>query len=44
MHTLSTFFLDFLAGIRPTEAQRNDYKSGHKLLRERLDDFAAPKL
>jgi hypothetical protein len=33
---LPSYFLDFLRDIRPTSAQLDDYKSGHKTLRERL--------
>lgn len=33
---LPTAFREFLQEIRPTPAQRDDYKRGHKLLRERL--------
>lgn len=39
MHTLPTFFSEFLTDIRPTPTQRNEYKDGHRLLRERLDAF-----
>lgn len=33
---LPSYFRDFLQDIRPTPAQLNDYKDGHKRLRERL--------
>ncbi len=33
---LPSYFRDFLSAIRPTSAQLDDYKSGHKTLRERL--------
>jgi Second Messenger Oligonucleotide or Dinucleotide Synthetase domain len=36
MLPLPTYFDDFLQCIRPTAKQREDYKKGHKLLRERL--------
>jgi hypothetical protein len=36
---LPSYFLDFLRDIRPTSAQLDDYKSGHKLLRERLQAY-----
>lgn len=37
MASLPYYFKDFLAGIRPTKAQRDDYKDGHKRLTERLN-------
>jgi hypothetical protein len=43
MHTLPTFFSDFLAEIRPTQAQRDEQKAGHQLLRKRLNEFDALK-
>jgi Second Messenger Oligonucleotide or Dinucleotide Synthetase domain len=33
---LASYFVDFLRDIRPTPAQLDDYRSGHKTLRERL--------
>lgn len=33
---LPTAFRDFLQEIRPTKAQRDDYKHGHKILSDRL--------
>ncbi len=38
-----TAFQDFLQDIRPTKAQRDDYKDGHKRLRERLQADATLK-
>ena len=35
---LPSYFVDFLAAIRPTDEQKQDYKNGHKTLRERLND------
>ena len=40
---LPTYFTEFLQQIRPTENQRNDCKTGHKTLRERLDGDASLK-
>src|ERR1700720_4360287 len=34
---LSSHFLDFLTAIRPTATQKEDYKKGHKTLRDRLN-------
>lgn len=41
---LSSYFRDFLRDIRPTKAQRDDYKQGHQTLRDRLsaDERLAP--
>lgn len=41
---LPSYFVDFLAAIRPTDEQMEDYKLGHKTLRERLnnDETLAP--
>ena len=36
MRKLTTYFTKFLQGIRPTENQRNDCKTGHQNLRDRL--------
>ncbi len=33
---MDSYFRDFLAGIRPTKAQRDDYRDGHKRLTDRL--------
>ena len=35
---LSNYFVDFLTAIRPTAAQKEDYKKGHKTLRDRLNN------
>jgi hypothetical protein len=35
---LPSYFIDFLSAIRPTDSQKEDYKRGHKTLRERLND------
>jgi Second Messenger Oligonucleotide or Dinucleotide Synthetase domain len=35
---LPSYFSDFLAAIRPTPEQKEDYKEAHKELRERLND------
>ena len=40
---LPTAFRDFLQNIRPTKAQRDDYKDGHQRLRERLQADTALK-
>src|ERR1700676_4333582 len=34
---LPSYFIDFLSAIRPTDPQKEDYKRGHKTLRERLN-------
>lgn len=39
MAVLSSYFRDFLAGIRPTENQSADMKTGHETLRKRLAEF-----
>lgn len=41
---LSNSFSKFLKEIRPTENQNNDYKTGHKTLRDRIhnDDILSP--
>ncbi len=36
---LTTYFTKFLQGIRPTENQRNDCKTGHQTLRDRLHAY-----
>lgn len=36
MRKLTTYFTKFLQGIRPTENQRDDCKTGHQTLRDRL--------
>jgi predicted nucleotidyltransferase len=36
MSSLPSYFKDFLQEIRPTQNMRNDFKAGHKRLRERL--------
>lgn len=36
---LKNDFETFLTGIRPTESQREDMKTGHKTLRERLREY-----
>ena len=35
---LPSYFSDFLSAIRPTDSQKEDYKTGHKTLRERLNN------
>jgi Second Messenger Oligonucleotide or Dinucleotide Synthetase domain len=35
---LPSYFSDFLAAIRPTTEQKDDYKAAHKKLRERLNE------
>ncbi len=40
---LSTYFIKFLQGIRPTENQRDDCKTGHQTLRKRLEGYEALK-
>lgn len=35
---LRSYFTDFLSAIRPTESQKEDYKTGHRTLRQRLND------
>lgn len=44
MSALDSYFRDFLAGIRPTKAQHEDYRDGHKRLTDRLkaDDDLKP--
>jgi hypothetical protein len=34
---LPTYFADFLSEIRPTDSQAEDYKNGHRILRERIE-------
>ena len=41
MLPLPTYFEDFLACIRPTQTQRDNYKNGHRVLRERLNADAS---
>lgn len=43
---LDSYFTDFLMEIRPTPAQRGDYKDGHERLRKRLlaDERMAPAI
>lgn len=36
---LPTYFIDFLSGIRPTDNQRSEMRSGHRTLRQRLKDY-----
>ena len=36
---LPTYFTKFLQGIRPTENQRDDCKTGHQTLRKRLESY-----
>lgn len=40
MKELPTFFEEFLRGIRPTAAQRANYRDGHRRLRKRLLAYA----
>jgi len=40
MAILPTKFTDFLHDIRPTKNQRDEMKSGHTLLRDRLNDYS----
>ncbi len=35
---LPSYFIDFLSAIRPTDPQKEDYKKGHRALRERLNN------
>lgn len=44
MSTANSYFSDFLSNIRLSESQRNDLKTGHTTLRERLlkDDDLSP--
>jgi hypothetical protein len=35
---LPSYFVDFLSAIRPTDSQKEDYKTGHKTLRDRLNN------
>src|SRR5262245_52439007 len=41
---LPSYFRDFLQEIRPTSAHRDDFKTGHKTLRDRLaaDEILSP--
>ena len=40
---LPTYFIKFLQGIRPTEKQKDDCKTEHQTLRDRLEDYEALK-
>ena len=38
---LPTYFTEFLRAIRPTENQRDNYKTGHQTLRDWLEAYEA---